>query len=77
MLVCTLEVWPGGREQYRQTIGEMKLGNVSGLAPVSDYVGEIDGEPVEVFAHLREAGAWELVRRVLMERKLNMLDGDG
>ena len=70
MLVVKLEVWPGGDEAQAHEIGRAEIANVSGLAPVSDYVVRVhDGSKwsrrFDVRSHYRRDGAWKLVLRAL------------
>jgi hypothetical protein len=37
MLRITVELWPGGRKEFRKEIASMAIGNVSDLAETSDY----------------------------------------
>jgi len=70
MLVVKLEVHPGGDASQAYEIGRAEIANVSGLAPVSDYVVRVrDGEKwskrFDVRSHRRDDGAWKLVLRAL------------
>lgn len=69
MLVVTVEIWPGGSPLRKKVIGAMQLANVSQLAEVSNYEGYLDDSPVAVQDHFRADGAWELVRRAIIESR--------
>ncbi len=61
-------------EVNNMQIGEMRLVNVSQLAPVSDYRGTVldakgDDRDFVVPGHKRSDGAWELVRKALAAAK--------
>lgn len=79
MLVLKLEIWPGGDKKRAREIGRIDIGNISELAPVSNYSVYAEGETfmgpqrVYVVGHPRKEGAWALVRRVL---KLLAFRGD-
>jgi hypothetical protein len=82
MLVLRLEIWPGGSRDLRRTIGEVRIANVTDLAPVSDYELTFTphndaGQPLvskhrhaEVRGHERSDGAWSLVGKALRALKL-------
>ena len=70
MLVVRVELWPGGDAKRARELGRLALANVSGLAPVSDYVCvAVDdlGEEQDVIVrnHERAAGFWSLVARAV------------
>lgn len=65
MLVVRVEVWPGGDEKRRREIDRIEIGNVSNLAPVSDYEVRRDRATAMVRGHERSAGAWLLIRRAM------------
>lgn len=71
MLVVKLEVHPGGDSSRPESIGELRIGNVSNLAEVSDYMASVlDGKGrctgmLHVKGHHRSDGAWALVRQVI------------
>ncbi len=70
-MVVRIEIWPGGDEATKRTIGTMQLGNVSELRAVSSYQGHMLNEKgvatrgFLVHGHERAKGPWELVRRAL------------
>jgi hypothetical protein len=37
MLVVRVELWPGGERIFARQIAQMRIGNISNLAPVSTY----------------------------------------
>jgi hypothetical protein len=41
LLVVTVDLFPGGSEFRRRTIGLMRIANLSGLADTSDYYVEV------------------------------------
>jgi hypothetical protein len=66
MLVVKVEIWPGGDESQAYQVGAMEIGNISGLAPVSDYEVRLKGVAMaHVRGHERDRGAWELIRRAI------------
>ena len=77
MILVTIQLLPGGDASRAKTIGTIKLANVSGLAPTSNYVclvettgcPELKIDPVNrklvVKAHHRSAGVLRLLARVL------------
>lgn len=70
MLVVTVEIWPGGDQLRRHVIGTLNAGNVSHLAEVSDYLYSLDGgDQTELTGHVRDEGAWELIRKILEQEK--------
>lgn len=70
MLLVKVEIWPGGSETHAREIGRVKIGNLSDLADVSDYmVIAYEGDTVvaesTVRRHRRAQGFWPLVARSL------------
>lgn len=71
MLRVTIEMIPGGDERQCRTIGSIEISNVSGLAPVSDYVATLYGgdgneqSRCSVSGHARSRGWQVLLVRVL------------
>ena len=77
MLVITAEIWPGGDEKRRFTVGKITASNESLLAPVSCYNVSISQEPhdaagvcgwcqeLTVTGHRRNQGVWPLVLSIL------------
>lgn len=65
MLVVKVEVWPGGDVRRAKKIHTIHIGNVSNLAPVSDYEVFVDGKPYMIRGHKREDGALALIKKVL------------
>lgn len=73
MLKVTVEVWPYGDRRARREIAAMAIGNLgtTGRDGVASYVAMLsdDGDGsvprAAMVSHLREAGVWELIRRVL------------
>ena len=73
MLVVTVDLFPGGYETHRRTIGTMRISNRSNLADVSDYCVEameganpLTGDPPRkaacmVLAHDRKQSVWALL----------------
>lgn len=61
MLVVRLEVWPGGDGRMARVIDELRIGNVTELASVSDYVVFHGSMRAEVKGHVRDRGPWPLV----------------
>lgn len=79
MLRVTVELVPGGAEAFRQIIGSMIIGNVAGLAKVSDYVVNVkeSANPLTgagpqdiefiVQGHDRQQSVWALIKRAITE----------
>ncbi len=79
MLVVTVEIWPGGDPESKRTLGQMRIGNDSGLADISDYSAllyqeaserlKVEGfeQAVTVKGHPRSEGPWKLVYEVLSQ----------
>lgn len=79
MLVVKVEVWPGGNEVGKREIAEMRLGNISNLADVSDYIGIAteNSNPAlnipatkhtfKIHSYPRKQSVWNLIRLVLDE----------
>lgn len=75
MLVLKVELWPDGEKVGRRTIGAVEIGNLSDLAPVSDYVVRVmtgaeswegvRGREAFVYGHDRSRSIWELIRRAM------------
>lgn len=71
MLVTNVEVWPGGDIRRRRVVTMLQIVNESNLASDSDYTYNFT-DPYRTLAtndklihHIREDGAWELIRKVL------------
>jgi hypothetical protein len=70
MLVVRVELWPGGDAGRAREVGRVGLANVSGLAPMSDYVcvavdDHGNEQSVLVRSHERGAGFWPLLARAV------------
>jgi hypothetical protein len=75
MIVVTVTIVPGGYEPRRRDIGTLRIGNVSDLAPISDYTVDVieaanplAGTPARigecrVERHDRAQSVWALVER--------------
>lgn len=71
-LVATIEVRPSGDPDRAEQLAQLTIGNLSGLAPISNYgvwVGSYDGRSPDVVVrrHRRAHGAAALVERALRE----------
>lgn len=79
MLMITAEIWPGGDKSRKHVIGEMRIGNESDLANVSNYsvttsqaADASSGaagwqSSIVTNDHRRSDGMWALVRAILDE----------
>jgi hypothetical protein len=75
MLRLTVEIWPRGNRLLARTLASANIGNISGLADMSDYVIEVSegdnplaGTPAwsvqgHIFRHNRNASVWKLVAK--------------
>jgi hypothetical protein len=75
MIVVTVTIVPGGYEPRRRDIGTLRIGNVSDLAPISDYTVDVieaanplAGTPARIGEcrierHYRAQTVWALVER--------------
>lgn len=71
MLVVKVEIWPGGDSERAYEIDRLYAGNVSRLAPTSNYVWELkSGGEGELKGHRRTDGAWVLIEKILRKRRL-------
>lgn len=71
-LRVTIDAHPAGDPDRRQRLTELTIGNLTALAPVSNYgiwVGTYDGRPPDLIVrrHRRAHGAVTLVARALDE----------
>ncbi|MCP3471820.1 hypothetical protein NLM33_25130 [Bradyrhizobium sp. CCGUVB1N3] len=79
MLVVTVEIFPGGFETARRTVGTLRIANESNLADVSDYqvvairsANPLTDEPAgvaefRVLGHDRRQAVWKLLQRACEE----------
>lgn len=74
MMVVTIAVWPNGNPARIRSIETLYVCNISDLSDVSDYEYQFNSNPRderfpagEILGHERSAGAWELVRRILVQ----------
>ena len=74
MIRVSIEFWPNGREERAREIARMNIGNISDLAPVSDYEiwASSDANPLGqpalvvsgiVVTHRRKDSIWALVAK--------------
>ena len=77
MLRVLVEIWPGGSEEFRRPIADLRIVNESGLEDVSDYSYALADNLTSttrnpptigtVLRHRRASGWLSLVRRVLQD----------
>lgn len=73
MLVCKVEIWPGGDAAQAQLVGELHVSNISGDEMVGDYRGMLmtphGHREVYLTGFPRRDGGVELARAVLTAMK--------
>jgi hypothetical protein len=79
MLIITIDLVPGGYEFYCETIGSMRIANLSNLGDTCDYsvevteaANDLTGDPswngkCVVLAHDRRQSVWALMARACEE----------
>jgi hypothetical protein len=79
LLVITIDLFPGGYESHRRTIGSMRIANLSDRGDISDYSVEVmeganplTSDPPRkaacmVFAHDRRQSVWALLAKASAE----------
>lgn len=69
MLCVTIEIWPFGDEATKRQIGQLRLGNLSDCAPISDYSFDLrmDDRTFSgiILGHERNKGALPLITEAL------------